>query len=126
MASRVRRPKPRVIVAEENIESRTAVCAMITRLNCLAVSALSASDTLKAIKRCHVDRGLLDLALTWADGEDTLAEVKRVVPMLPVVIMSHLVTPALARRRCDRGAQSFLVKPVRRDQLAVTLLRHLL
>lgn len=68
----------------------------------------------------------LPLALTRVDGEDTLAEVKRVVPMLPGVIMSHLVTPALARRLCDRGMQSFLVKPVRRDQLAVTLFRHLL
>lgn len=99
---------------------------MITRLNCLAIPALSVSDTLKAIKRRHVSLLLLDLDLVWSNGEDLLHEIRKRMPMLPIVIMSPMVTPALARRLYNRGAQSFLVKPVQRDQLAFSLFRYLL
>ena len=82
------------------------------------------------IRLRHVDLVLLDLDLdfdlTQMGRTNTLHEIKHLVPMLPVVIMSDVMTPALARRLCDRGAQSFLVKPVECDQLAITLFRYLL
>ena len=126
---RVQRPQSReVVVAEANGESRNAVCNVIEQLNCVAVPAASASAVLKLIRRRHVDLVLLDLDfdLTQIGRTNTLHEIKHLVPMLPVVMMSDVMTPALARRLCDRGAQSFLVKPVGCDELSVTLFRYLL
>jgi len=129
MARRIQRPKPReVVVAEANVESRTLVCSVVEKLNCVAVPAASASEVMKVIRRRRVDLVLLDLDFDLAQmgKANTLHEIKHLAPMLPVVIMSDVMTPALARRLCDRGAQSFLVKPVGCDQLSVTLFRYLL
>lgn len=126
---RVQKPPSRaVVVAEANVENRTLVCSAVEQLNCVAIPAASSSEVLKVIRRRHVDLVLLDLDfnLTQMGRTNTLHEIKHLVPMLPVVIMSDVMTPALARRLCDRGAQSFLVKPVECDQLAITLFRYLL
>lgn len=129
MVPRVQRPKSRVVVvAEGNVESRTLVCSVVGQLNCVAVPAASASEVLKVIRRRRVDLVLLDLDFDLAQmGKvNTLHEIKQFAPMLPVVIMGPVMTPALARRLCDRGAQSFLVKPVGCDQLSIALFRYLL
>jgi DNA-binding NtrC family response regulator len=101
---------------------------VVGQLNCVAVPAASASEVLKVIRRRRVDLVLLDLDFDLAQmGKvNTLHEIKQFAPMLPVVIMGPVMTPALARRLCDRGAQSFLVKPVGCDQLSIALFRYLL
>ena len=129
IARRVQRPQSReVVVAEANIENRTLICSVVEKLNCVAVPVASTSEVLKVIRRRHVDLVLLDLDFDQVQmgKTNTLHEIKHLVPLLPVVIMSDVMTPALARRLCDRGAQSFLVKPVGCDQLSLTLFRYLL
>lgn len=114
-----------VVVAEKNSENRHSLCNLVVSLNCVALPTCSGLETLQEIKLGQVALVLLDVDLAWTDGESTLDAIRQVAPMLPVVILSHEMTPALARRLGNRGAQSFLVKPVQRDQLAVTLFRHL-
>ncbi len=115
-----------VVVAEKNSENCLSLCNLVSSLNCVALPTSSGLDVLKEINHSQVALVLLDIDLTLTDGESTLHEIRQVAPMLPVVIMSHMMTPALARRLGDRGAQGFLMKPVQRDQLAVTLFRYLL
>ena len=126
MAARAQRSKYRVVVAENNVESRTDVCRVVEQLNCVAVPAVSVSEVLKVMRNRRVDLVLLDLDLVRSEDLDVVDKIKQLVPLVPVVMMSHVMTPHLARRLCDRGAQSFLVKPVRRDQLALALFRYLL
>lgn len=115
-----------VVVAEKNSEHCLSLCNLVSSLNCVALPTSSGLDVLKEINHSQVALVLLDIDLTLTDGESTLHKIRQVAPMLPVVIMSHMMTPALARRLGDRGAQGFLMKPVQRDQLAVTLFRYLL
>ncbi len=123
----MRKPKSRiVVVAEKNVKSRAGVCSHVDQLNCVAVPVSSVSEVLEVMRSRRVDLVLLDLGLLLSQELDALEVIKQLAPQLPVVIMSLLTTPVLARRMCDRGVQSFLGKPVRRDQLAVTLFRYLL
>jgi DNA-binding NtrC family response regulator len=125
----MKKQKPRnlnVVVAEKNSEARFALCSLITSLNCVAIPTCSGLETMMAIKQESVALVLLDVDLTLPNQENTLHEIRQVVPMLPVIMMSGVMTPAFARRLGDRGAQGFLVKPIQRDQLAMTLFRYLL
>lgn len=128
MAARVKKLKFRVVVAELNIETRAAICSLVEQLNCVAIPVVSVSEILKVLRSRRVDLVLLDLDLdlVWLEELDTMNTIRQLAPLVPVVIMSHVMTSTLARRLCDRGAQSILVKPVRREQLAVTLFRYLL
>ena len=125
----MKKRKPRilnVVVAEKSSEDRLALCSLVASLNCVAIPTRSGLDTMRAIKQGQVAFVLLDVDFTLPDGESTLHEIRQVAPLLPVIMMSGDMAPALARRLGDRGAQGFLVKPIHRDQLAITLFRYLL
>ncbi len=115
-----------VVIAERNSKDRLSLCSLVASLNCVAIPICSGLDTMRTIKQKQVALVLLDVDLALPHGENILHEIRQVDPMLPVIMMSGVMTPALARRLGDRGAQGFLVKPIQREQLAITLFRYLL
>jgi len=88
----------------------------------------SSSEILSPIRDGRVDLVLLDLDfdLDTVKKVDALYEIKQLASLVPVVMMGRVMTPVLFRRLSDRGAQSFLQKPLDRNQLAITLYRNLL
>ena len=127
MAAPSSKTKPHVVVAESISEKRTFVSSLVEELNCVAIPITSSLEIVSAIRDGQVGLVLLDLDfdLSQTRKQNTLGEIKRISPLLPVVIMGHVMTPVLFRRLCDRGAQSFLQKPVGRNELAMALYRNL-
>jgi len=115
-----------VVVAEKNSEDRATLCSLVASLNCVAIPTCSGLETMMVIQEGSVALFLLDVDIIFPKRESALHEIRQVAPMLPVIMMSGVLTPAFSRRLGDRGAQGFLVKPIQRDQLAMTLFRYLL
>ncbi len=115
-----------VVVAEKNNEDRLSLCSLVAGLNCVPIPTDSGLDTMRAIKQGQVALVLLSVDFALPAGENVLHEIRQVAPSLPVIMMSGVMAPTLLRRLGDRGAQGFLVKPIQRDQLAITLFRYLL
>jgi len=126
--ARGRRSKRQVMVAENCKENRAFVCHLVEELNCHAIPVASSSEILSPIRDGRVDLVLLDLDfdLDTVKKVDALYEIKQLASLVPVVMMGRVMTPVLFRRLSDRGAQSFLQKPLDRNQLAITLYRNLL
>ena len=120
-----KRQKQRVVVAEKKSEDRLSLCSLVASLNCEATPTCSSLDTIREVALGQVALVLLDVDLILSDKENTLYEIRQLAPMLPVIMMSGVMTPTLARRLCDRGAQGFLLKPVQRDHLAMMLFQYL-
>ncbi len=124
MASRVRRPKLRVLVADEDPGFRTRLCDILGEWHCAALPVASGREAIEALQRRRVDVVLLALSMSMTDGAETLREIKRLAPGLPIIMTSTLMTPTLARRLREDGAQGFLVKPVQSQELALALLPY--
>ncbi|MEE8494149.1 MAG: response regulator, partial [Nitrospirales bacterium] len=124
MASRVRRPKLRVLVVDEDLGFRTRFCDILGEWHCAALPVASGGEAIEALRRRRVDVVLLALNMSMMDGAETLREIKRLAPGLPVIMTNTLMTPILARRLREDGAQGFLVKPVESQTLAVALLPY--
>lgn len=94
--------------------------------HCLALPVASGREAIEALRRRRrrVDVVLLALSMSMMDGAETLREIKRLTPGLPVIMTSTLMTPTLARRLREDGAQGFLVKPVQSQELAIALLPY--
>jgi len=125
----MKKQKPRnldVVIAEKNSDDRATLCSLIASLNCIAIPTCSGTETLMAIKEGSAGLVLLDADLLSSKRESALQEIRQIDPLLPIIMMSGTLTPALSRRLGDQGAQGFLVKPIQRDQLAMTLFRFLL
>ncbi len=120
-----KRQKARVVVAEKNSENRLSLCSLVASLNLEAIPTCSGLDTIREVTLGQVSLVLLDIDLTFPDKENILHEIRKVAPRLPVIMLSGVMTPILARRISDRGAQGFLLEPVQRAHLAMMLFQYL-
>jgi signal transduction histidine kinase len=81
-------------------------------------------EALAALGDGGVDVVLLDLHLPDSQGLDTLAELKRGQPGVPVVVLTGLDDEQLAVRAVQAGAQDYLPKGVVDGALLARLIRH--
>jgi len=89
------------------------------------VTATSGNEALRSIEKSQPDLILLDIAMPGRDGLDTLAEVRRGWPHLPVVMMSGHGNVETAVRATKLGAWDFLEKPLSYDKILLCV-RHCL
>ena len=126
MASRFLKPKRRVLVVDDDPDVRTFLCDLLSHWRCKAIPAASGWEALEVLQGRPVDVVLLDVAMPIMDGAETLCEIKRLAPDLPVFMMSALMTSNLRQHLCELGAQGYLAKPMEREALAVALLPYLI
>jgi CheY-like chemotaxis protein len=69
-----------VVVAEKNSEYRSSLCSVVASLNWLPIPTSSGLETMSAIKQGQIALVLLDVDLTFTDGENTLHEIRKVAP----------------------------------------------
>jgi signal transduction histidine kinase len=81
-------------------------------------------EALAALGDGGVDIVLLDLHLPDSQGLDTLAELKREQPGVPVMVLTGLDDEELAVRAMQAGAQDYLPKGVVDGALLARLIRH--
>ncbi len=115
-----------VVVAEKNSEDCDFLCSLVANLNCVAIPTRSVLELMSVIREGQIALILLDVDLMFTDGENTIHEIRKIAPNLPIIMMSGVMTPTLARRLTDRGAQGFLLKPVQQAHLEMMLSQYLL
>lgn len=122
MASKSWNPRRRVLVVDDDPDSRLFVCNLLAYRRVEAVQAASGWEAMDILQRKGMDLVLLDLVMPTMDGLETLREIRQHYRDLPVIMMSALITPKLERQLLNEGAQTWLDKPVRQDALSVVLL----
>src|SRR6516225_7132823 len=101
----------RVVVIEDEPAIRRGVVDAL-RVNGYEVAeAADGARGLEEAVRLGVDLVLLDLLLPKKDGLDVLAELRRVRPTLPVIILTARGTEEDRVRGLKMGADDYVVKP---------------
>jgi DNA-binding response OmpR family regulator len=104
-------PATRVVVIEDEPAIRRGVVdALHLSGYDVAEAADGAQGLVEALRR-GVDLVLLDLLLPKRDGLDVLAEVRKVRPTLPVIILTARGTEDDRVRGLKMGADDYVVKP---------------
>jgi len=89
------------------------------------LSAFSGEEALRQITDSSLRLVLMDVRMPNMDGLDTLQELKRLRPDLPVIMMTAFVSAETAIRATTLDAEDYLVKPFDVDalkrQIATTL-----
>src|SRR5262245_27232770 len=92
------------------------------------LSAFSGSEALRQVMDESLRLVLMDVRMPGTDGLDTLQELKRLRPDLPVIMMTAFVSAETAIRATTLDAEDYLVKPFDVDALkrliATTLQRR--
>jgi DNA-binding NarL/FixJ family response regulator len=102
---------PSVLVVEDHEVFTAALLHMLQKEN-IAVKdvATTAEEALQKLPNLQVDLLLVDISLPHMSGLDLVAEVSRLYPGLPCMILSGHVASHYVRRALASGARGYVVK----------------
>src|SRR5947209_9911851 len=104
-------PTARIVVVEDEPAIRRGVVDLLRASGYEVAEAADGARGLEEAVRREVDLVLLDLLLPRKDGLDVLAEVRKVRPTLPVIILTARGTEDDRVRGLKMGADDYVVKP---------------
>ena len=108
---------PKVLVVDDNKGVLEFLLLLLTKHGLSVLGASSGSECLHIVKTEHVDLIILDVMMPVMDGLQVCAELKKLRPSLPVILLTardDMMTRAAAM---DLGVSEFVAKPVNNRDL---------
>jgi len=102
----------KIIIADDHVIFREGLKQVIATTVNMTVTdeASSGQELLQKIEENDYDLVVLDISMPGRNGLDTLAELKRIRPKLPVLILSMHPEEQYALRAYKSGASGYLTK----------------
>jgi len=104
-------PQPRILTIEDDQAIRRGIVDALRFAGYQPLEAAEGRRGLEMALRCDFDLLLLDLVLPGPEGFAILAEVRRLRPTLPVIILTARGAEADRVRGLRDGADDYVVKP---------------
>ena len=116
-----------VLVVDDDDDVRTLTCLALRRAGYAAIGASNGQDALHEIASGRISLVVLDVSMPGMSGTEVVAELRRQpeTATLPILMMTgsgdeHSIVDGLAA-----GADDFLAKPIRLDELVARVKAHL-
>ncbi len=102
-----------VLLVDDEEVVRSTGETMLQRMGCTVLLAVNGRDALKTLSQSPqpITCILLDLTMPFMDGVETLREVKKTRPDIPVVIMSGYTEHDTLQRFAEVSPDGFIQKP---------------
>lgn len=119
-----------VLLVEDNPINQLVASEMLRLLGAEVVCASDGTEALAAIGGRRFDLVLMDIQMPGMDGVATTLEIRRHeqgcrLPETPIVALTANAANEERQRCLAAGMSDFLVKPVKTEQFAALLARHL-
>src|SRR5438132_1678441 len=108
---RIFMPRARIVVVEDDSAIRRGVVDVLRATGYEVAEASDGARGLEEAVRVGVDLVLLDLLLPRRDGLEVLADVRKIRPTLPVIVLTARGTEEDRVRGLKMGADDYVVKP---------------
>ncbi|MCP3955054.1 MAG: sigma-54-dependent Fis family transcriptional regulator [Desulfobacterales bacterium] len=112
---------PSILIVDDEPSILQSLGGLLTDEGFEVIAATNGYEALKIIDAESPDLVLLDIWMPGIDGIETLKEVKKSHPFLPVIIISGHGTIETAVRATKLGAYNFIEKPLSIDKVIVTI-----
>lgn len=89
----------------------------MARRNMEVMTALSGAEGIQRLRKQDFDVAILDLKMEDMDGIEVLRVFKKMVPDLPVIMLTGHGTEKAAREGLEMGAFDYLTKPCDLEEL---------
>ena len=89
----------------------------MARRNMEVMTALSGAEGIQRLRKQDFDVAILDLKMEDMDGIEVLRVFKKMVPDLPVIMLTGHGTETAAREGLEMGAFDYLTKPCDLEEL---------
>ncbi|MDD4651568.1 MAG: response regulator [Methanothrix sp.] len=121
------RPNLNILLAEDNPVNRKVALIALKKLGLKADTAENGMEVLVALEEHHYDLVLMDIQMPEMDGIEATKIIRKRWSQGPKIIVVTSMQPDISRDLCyDVGADDYLNKPVKIDELGAAIERNML
>jgi DNA-binding NtrC family response regulator len=114
-------PAGRILVVDDEPGVRATIGEFLATRGYVVRSVADGAAAMRAVAEEAPDVVLLDIQMPGVDGIEALAVIRRVAPLVKVIMVSGITDVEVARRALAFGAFDFVGKPVDLDYLDRTI-----
>ncbi len=113
--------KQKILLVDDEISILQSLGGLLEDEGYEVVQARSGEEALERVKKDPADLILLDIWMPGIDGMAVLDDVKKLYPLLPVIIVSGHGTIETAVKATRKGAFDFIEKPLSIERVLVSI-----
>jgi two-component system nitrogen regulation response regulator NtrX len=113
--------KQKILIVDDEVSILQSLSAILEDDGYAVIRASSGEEALERVKKDPPDLILLDIWMPGTDGLTVLDEVKKLYPLIPVIIISGHGTIETAVKATRIGAFDFIEKPLSIDRVLVSI-----
>jgi DNA-binding NtrC family response regulator len=114
-----------IVVVDDDREMADFLVEILNAAGYRTLPANSGSEALNLVRREHPDLVISDLRMVGMGGHQLQAEIKRIAPNLPVIIITAFGSIQTAVESMKMGAFDYITKPFSNDELLLVVARAL-
>ncbi|MBI4634388.1 MAG: sigma-54-dependent Fis family transcriptional regulator [Deltaproteobacteria bacterium] len=113
--------KPRILIVDDEESHRLMLRAVLTEEGYAAAEASDGREAVTAVEKEAFDVILLDIRMTDMNGIEALTEIRKISPLVPVLIMTAYASVQTAVEALKAGAFDYLTKPLDIEELKILI-----
>jgi DNA-binding response OmpR family regulator len=113
--------KIKILMVDDEEQFRRSTAKILTRKGYETTSTGSGEEAIDVLRKTPHDVVVLDIKMPGMDGHETLAEIKKIDPDVPVIMLTGHGALESARESLKKGAFDYLNKPCDMDLLAAKI-----
>ena len=113
--------KPKILVVDDEESHRIMLRAVLKDEGYEVVEAADGSEAVRAVEQEPFDLVLLDVRMKTMDGIEALNEIRKISPLIPVLIMTAYASVKTAVEALKAGAFDYLTKPLDIEELKILI-----
>lgn len=110
-----------ILLAEDDVALNRLLAASLRQKGYQVEGVTDGVAALEKLEQVHVDLLLTDIMMPHLDGFDLVSEVRASYPQLPILMMTAKSQFESMEEGFSRGADDYLVKPFRLEELHLRL-----
>jgi len=111
----------RILVVEDDDNTRKLMCAVLKKNGFEALQARDGLDALELLDREHVDLAVLDLMMPGMDGYELTRELRSAWKALPILMVTAKQEAADKRKGFIAGTDDYMTKPVDEEEMVLRI-----
>jgi len=113
--------KPRILVVDDEASHRIMLRAVLKEEGYDLAEASDGLEAVKAVEQEPFDLILMDIRMKDMDGIEALTEIRKISPLVPVLIMTAYASVKTAVEALKAGAFEYLTKPLDIEELKILI-----
>jgi DNA-binding NtrC family response regulator len=107
----------KVLIVDDEAEFLETLAKRLTKRKLQVTSSTSGEDAIRIVKERPFDVVILDVKMPGMDGIEALRQIKRISPLVEVIMLTGHANVEVAIQGMELGAFDYLMKPVDIDEL---------